>query len=159
MKTRTKSLCEYIKVCLYTLVMKPNTNFDWMSSLLFSWSILTDTTVPWHFQFVQRHQKIIIIMSTIITNFFHLHLWSNLLTVAKAVVRRQRWWCPQLCSLFFSCSTLYLAISSLMTGQPEGQWKRIQKRGGNCKRESKADNKNRWVFRMIMSVKRAIHWV
>ena len=50
----------------------------------------------------------------------------------QAVVRwRQRWCCPQPCSLFFSCSTLYLAISSLMTRQPEGQGKGILRRGGN----------------------------
>ena len=46
----------------------------------------------------------------------------------KAVVRwKQRWCCPQPCSIFSSRSTLYLAISSLMTGQPEGQGKGIQR--------------------------------
>ena len=46
-----------------------------------------------------------------------------------------------------------------MTGQPEGQGKGIQRRGGNPKRESKVDNKDRSILRMIMSVRKAIHWV
>ena len=67
--------------------------------------------------------------------------------------------CPQPCSVFSYQSSLYLAISSLMTGQPEGQGKGIQRRGGNCKRESKVDNKDRSVLRMLRSVRKAMIWV
>ena len=67
--------------------------------------------------------------------------------------------CPQPCFVFSFQSALYLAISSLMTRQPEGQGKGIQRRRGNPKRESKVDNKDRSVLRMRMSVRKAIHWV
>ena len=46
-----------------------------------------------------------------------------------------------------------------MTGQPEGQGKGVQRRGGNPKRESKVDNRDRSVLRKIMIVRKAIHWV
>ena len=46
-----------------------------------------------------------------------------------------------------------------MNGQPEGQGKGIQRREGNCKRESKVDNRDRSVLRMIRSVRKAIPWV
>ena len=89
----------------------------------------------------------------IITNFLILHIGQQF---AKAFVRRQRWCCPQPCSVFSSRSTLYLANSSLMTGQPEGQGKGgTQRKGG-----FRTDNKERSIqLKAIMNVRKAIHWV
>ena len=73
--------------------------------------------------------------------------------------RKQRWFWPQPCSVFFSHSPLYLAISSLMTGQPEDQGKGKKRRGGKSLQGIKIDNTDQSVLRAIMSVRKAIHWV
>ena len=46
-----------------------------------------------------------------------------------------------------------------MTGQPEGQGKRIQGKGEKAKQAQKADNTDRSVLRTIKSVRKAIHLV
>ena len=104
--------------------------------------------------FVTIINFIFIISAIIITNFLILQIWAK---VSKAFVRRQRWCCPQPCSVFSSSLLLlYLAISSLMTGQPEGQGKGgTQRKGG-----FRTDNKERSIqLKAIMNVRKAIHWV
>ena len=107
--------------------------------------------------FVTIINFIFIISAIIITNFLILHIGQQFAKVSKAFVRRQRWCCPQPCSVFSSSLLLlYLAISSLMTGQPEGQGKGgTQRKGG-----FRTDNKERSIqLKAIMNVRKAIHWV
>ena len=74
-------------------------------------------------------------------------------------LRKQRWFWPQACSVFFSHSPLSLAISSLMTRQPEDQGKGKQRRGGKSLQGIKIDNIDQSFLRAIMSVRKAIHYV
>ena len=43
-----------------------------------------------------------------------------------------------------------------MTGQPEGQSKGIQRTGENPKRESKVDNRDQLVLKVMMSVRAGV---
>ena len=77
----------------------------------------------------------------------------------RAAVWKQRWFCPQLCSVFSSHPPLYLPTSSLMNGKPEDQEKGDQRRGERLLWANKTDKIGRSVLRAIRSVRKAIHWV